>query len=57
MSTMEDMMILNIEYWVIIIFLQSDLKIISNFIYYFSYGKGQNKADTFQKTGRKQQLL
>ncbi len=26
-------------------------------IYFFSYGKGQNKADTFPKTGRKQQLV
>ena len=32
-------------------------KIISIYKFIRSYGKGQNKADTFPKTGRKQQLV
>ena len=52
------MTIRNLESLVIRIILPINLKIISNFLsYQKSYGKGQNKADSFPKTGRKQQLV
>ena len=50
-------MIPSIEFSAIQITLSTNRKITSKFLFYISYGKGVSKADSFPKTGRKQQLV
>ena len=50
-------MILNLEFQELQTILQIKQKIISILSFNSSYGKGQNKADTLPKTGKKQQLV